>query len=629
MITEGDGQESVERAPRVEMRDGRHGGVVIERSTAQGPSTIGGRLVDISRGGAKLALDTCVPFGETVSLCVAVAEINLHFQVQAEISWSRQGEGGTWLVGCCFNPSLPDETVDRLARSGYLERRRSPRYPISIGGTVRWELSAAVDPVCLADLSLDGFSMLCAKAKAPGQRFRLELDDDNGQTTAVAGKTQWQAETEDGHLIGCSLMNRQDFHRVWELVHQTEPNQPLRSRVSLPQSRWLLAWFAALVAFIILYPPVVRLLEYRESVASEWDTPAAAGPLASDTNHPSDAPSQQTSLTPAGPSPSATAVVGPGRPLAAEPRPPSQRPRDVESVSGPAVTDALSASQRADVAVWESARRRQQQELAERARQLADRSDRLAAHEAALRHERAEWSRHVQQQRAELEAERFLLKAAKVAWKSKRALLATAATATTTSTTKPPAGSGATDQTAADHTPRPKRTSPPAAKPTTQRPSVPARAVPLAIDARRSHNVAPPAPQPPTVVPPPTARPRATRSDPTTRGPDPELARAAFNRGRALLERHQHQLAATTFHSAVQQDPGEPLYHYFLAIAQYEGGDRHAAEQNVRQAVQLERHRPIGNWGQIMLRHQGATRLWLERTRRSALRDSRDQTASD
>ena len=199
----------------------------------------------------------------------------------------------------------------------------------------------------------------------------------------------------------------------------------------------------------------------------------------------------------------------------------------------------------ADVAVC-SPRCRQQQELAERARQLADRSDRLAAHEAALRHERAEWLRDVQQQRAELEAERFLLKAAKVAWKSKRALLATAATATTTSTTKPPAGSGATDQTAADHTPRPKRTSP----------------------------------------------------------PDPELARAAFNRGRALLERHQHQLAATTFHSAVQQDPGEPLYHYFLAIAQYEGGDRHAAEQNVRQAVQLERHRPIGNWGQIMLRHR-------------------------
>jgi hypothetical protein len=77
-----------------------------------------------------------------------------------------------------------------------------------------------------------------------------------------------------------------------------------------------------------------------------------------------------------------------------------------------------------------------------------------------------------------------------------------------------------------------------------------------------------------------------------------------------------YSLAAEQFQVALEAAPGNAKYAYFVALALHQAERENQAVQALVHAVELERQSPIRNWGRVMERVQGASRVWLEETRR-------------
>ena len=431
--TEREASRPINRPPRVEMTDGRKGSVLIERHQKQGANRVHGRLVDLSRGGVKIAVDCCIPFDETITLTADFPEIHVEFEVLADVLWSRQVDNNTWLIGCSFKPGLPNETVDKLANEGYLERRCSPRYPISCDGAMRWELSEESVPVRVADFSAEGFCIVSPKVAKAGERFQLELKGNDGDLVRIAARMCWHSSAEDGYLVGAEFLNRNDSHRLWEIAYQTSPNQPLRLRVPLTPSRWMVAWFAALIAIIIAYPPLVRLLAQHDSVAAEWSSstaavvaegqlerrphPAAASGTLPHVTNPS--PSDKTAAQP----PAAIPAAAPQEVQALANRHISGRQIASTTTSAspsPSVTTTALEGERAELQnekrSWQAYQQRQQATLDKRTRELADQAVQLAGREVAMQAEQSRWARQLQRRQRDIESQRLALLAEQSAW---------------------------------------------------------------------------------------------------------------------------------------------------------------------------------------------------------------------
>jgi len=88
-----------------------------------------------------------------------------------------------------------------------------------------------------------------------------------------------------------------------------------------------------------------------------------------------------------------------------------------------------------------------------------------------------------------------------------------------------------------------------------------------------------------------------------------------FNSGRQLYWTGRFEESREQLKTAVENDSTQPLYLYFLALAEYRLGNHGEAKRYVTHAVRLEDVRPIANWGRLMERCQGSARVWLEKER--------------
>jgi hypothetical protein len=92
----------------------------------------------------------------------------------------------------------------------------------------------------------------------------------------------------------------------------------------------------------------------------------------------------------------------------------------------------------------------------------------------------------------------------------------------------------------------------------------------------------------------------------------------SFENGLKLYRDGQLHEAAEQFEQATRAEPGNALYQYHQALAQFDAFGADAAADALQQAVAAERREPIANWGQRMERVQGQGRLWIEKARREA-----------
>jgi tetratricopeptide (TPR) repeat protein len=100
--------------------------------------------------------------------------------------------------------------------------------------------------------------------------------------------------------------------------------------------------------------------------------------------------------------------------------------------------------------------------------------------------------------------------------------------------------------------------------------------------------------------------------------PSPDQAMKAFRVARNYYNLQQFERAKVAIQAAILADPANAEYRYLLAMIQYQLRQPEQAEQNVVEAVGLERERPIAAWGGAMERYQGEARVWLENMRSKA-----------
>jgi hypothetical protein len=563
------------RSPRVEIKDGRSGQVEVRRLTDTGMETLRGNLLDLSRGGAKISLDRGLLFDESISLSVSIPEIDLQFTVDSTVVWCRAGDADTWIAGCSFQSGLPAEVVDRLAAAGYLDRQASPRYPVALRGTVCWELSAGSVAAVVQDLSSEGFCMLCRKSGEPGQRLKLRLSSADGRQRMIAARSRWQIRTEEGFLVGCAFLNPYDFHVLWQMAQGVQPAPSVVSRLTLPTPPWVPVWFSALVVFLMAYPALVRYFTFP--TAAVVDPPAVSA------------------HTP----PGGADILGASQVSAAEPPDAHENRQDEDGVGIAQQLERLE-EKRLELQSIEAALETSKSEH----RANVDRHEKtIAAWRAEVDQREREAMRlaetsaqALRQQQAELAAARSRFLAEQTAWKSEReslilenAELQLRWEALQRELQQQKANTR--DLVARRHTPE---------KPPVLPDGIP---LPEGIPAN-------------STLPPDRAQ-RAHSdldSDETT-----SLSRLLTARGQSLLAGGNLAEAAELFRRSAEADPTDALSRYLLALSQLRMGDTAGAEQTVKEAARIEATSPLSDWGRAMERHQGSTRLWLERARGAAL----------
>ncbi|MCA9261703.1 MAG: PilZ domain-containing protein, partial [Planctomycetales bacterium] len=176
-----------------------------------GVDTFPGELLNISAGGAKMRVSEGFDVAEALAVRLHVPALQRTIEVAASVCWGEPAQGGTWVMGCAFTPTIPRELLQEFASAGVLERRDQKREMLSLSAKLKWELDADVCDVVIRDYSLGGGCCVQAKyAGFPGQRLLLTMPRPDASPVKICALARWQLEIEDGFLIGCEFLHHRD-----------------------------------------------------------------------------------------------------------------------------------------------------------------------------------------------------------------------------------------------------------------------------------------------------------------------------------------------------------------------------------------------------------------------------------
>jgi c-di-GMP-binding flagellar brake protein YcgR len=201
--------------------------VSVQLSTAAGEVLLRADVLDMSRGGMKLALSQYVPIGVSLTICFPQSDV----RVTATVCWSRKETEQRWWLACVFNPALPDELIQKLLDAGYLERRKHEREPIALAATAKWQTGETA-PISIRDFSVGGLCLSSERGAERGQRLLLRLATSDDAQESVLTEVQWQIRFNDSYLIGCSFVNRQGLVAMRKLVPLATAAKPPRGALS-------------------------------------------------------------------------------------------------------------------------------------------------------------------------------------------------------------------------------------------------------------------------------------------------------------------------------------------------------------------------------------------------------------
>lgn len=195
---------------RLELGTGNVATIQIQRQVTKESETVEGRLVDLSTGGAKIAVGRSLKFSEAIGLRIIVPEMDLQIDVDAQVCWMRSANGDQWVIGCSFTPKISEELVVQLARRGYVERRRDRRHEIALPASACWQLEKDRIPVEVRDCSTGGFCIATEKTGDIGKQILLTVTGQD-EVRVIAGRIQWQVKVHNKILIGCSFSLADDY----------------------------------------------------------------------------------------------------------------------------------------------------------------------------------------------------------------------------------------------------------------------------------------------------------------------------------------------------------------------------------------------------------------------------------
>lgn len=650
-------------------------------------NAVSAKLVDLSRTGAELSVATCPAIDDAARLLISVAELQIDLAVAIEVCWAEPGDDDSWRLGCKFEPELSGDVVEQLAAGGILERRASPRTPVSLRATACWEHEEARIPVRLHDISEGGFCMSCAQIGQSERRLLLHLSRTDGKMESIQARMQWRLKKGDQYMVGCALENVLDYHRLRAVADTAQRELETRK---VPRTPWIMFGSVASITFLVSFlvlsfatrkqpqPSGTLVVDARPSGGGKsidrpiGDAQAVAVPPATDlvisedvdvvsrvASKPapasSNAEAPTTAATAASSANEDTATSTPA-PQPTEPQGASREPRrSPETTTGHTATEDHSSvpdkTGGENEVVPPTADESRSPVVIDGQAPAADgqRSTDVPPtdHPYGIREilRRASESRRAARQQNGV----HLPDETAAPWTTPATAPSqdTPADRAPAAIIAPPVAPPADDDNAdpLGNSAPPSIDAPPAHEPQSPPTIVLPPVQPTADQAPADVPAAPPQPvvppvlapadEPAAVIAPPTAAPQSDEPAPP---PAPsiatprivvqdvtptEAARAennphaivAYNRGYDLYRKRQYALAAAAFQEAMREDAANPLYHYTLALAQYQMGQRDVALQSAKRALELERTRPIARWGNQMQSYQGAPRLWLEKLR--------------
>jgi hypothetical protein len=225
----GDSFQHLRRSPRFKAFEDRQMAVVIQRAVGFEPSELRGRILDLSAGGAKLAVPCEIALQESIDVRFDLPEVTSAGPVAATVCWARTAGGSSWRLGCSFAKELPESLMSELAVHGYIDRREDNRQPAGIPAAVQWEATRETTAVHLEDVSPGGFSLTCPETAAPGTRLRLIVGAAEAEAVSLAAVVRWQRNTADGPVLGCAFLEEGAYRRL-------EPALALGVKAALGQS---------------------------------------------------------------------------------------------------------------------------------------------------------------------------------------------------------------------------------------------------------------------------------------------------------------------------------------------------------------------------------------------------------
>ena len=203
------GAEYINRDPRFIVIDGDSVGVTVEASEYD-EAVVHLTLLDVSECGAKFQASERLPQGQQLALKIESESLGGGIQVDASVCWCQLDGSGEWIAGCSFEPQIPCETLDRLARGGVVDRRVDERRSIALNSTAAWELASETEPVQIVNLSSRGFCLASCQGGRPGARVRLCFGDGYDEQV-VTGRCRWQVDSEEGFTLGCEFSSPEDY----------------------------------------------------------------------------------------------------------------------------------------------------------------------------------------------------------------------------------------------------------------------------------------------------------------------------------------------------------------------------------------------------------------------------------
>ena len=186
--------------------------VEIDRSGSNCP--VRGLIVDLSEQGAKISLETSLQFSESVIARLAVPALDVLAAIKSKVIWARTTDSGAWMVGCSFDEAMPSVILDRLAKGGFIERRRHPRKQISLPAVARWELDSKTTPVTVIDFSVGGCCLCCERPMSVGSKVVVELAD---QSTILAS-VKWRSANGATYRHGCEFGQQSEVHPYADIL---------------------------------------------------------------------------------------------------------------------------------------------------------------------------------------------------------------------------------------------------------------------------------------------------------------------------------------------------------------------------------------------------------------------------
>jgi hypothetical protein len=175
-----------------------------------------GRLVDLSQCGAKFSVPEEIATNKSIRLKISVAELGMEFYVAGSLCWAKPGPDGNWFAGCSLEPGLPKNFFDQLARDGRINRRVHDRFDGFTNLGACFDVDGELTPVTLKNYSAGGFCVLSQVPAPIGHRFNLCIAEP--EEAVMPSQTQWQLAVRDGYLIGCLLLDSNDFERLEALL---------------------------------------------------------------------------------------------------------------------------------------------------------------------------------------------------------------------------------------------------------------------------------------------------------------------------------------------------------------------------------------------------------------------------